>query len=188
MAAVAMREIDGGRKSADMRYAGQRQREVAAPREVDLDAGKLREGFHEVRLDIGDDILGVAPAVIDAAAIKQAVVGGATIIIEHVIGVLDAVICGKQAFQQPGVERFGGQNLARDRHHAARNLWQRLAEIGIAADQHIFRLYRALCRLHGGRSPGVDLQHPRVLENPPAQPLDHGGFAERVVQRVEVAA
>ena len=40
-----------------MGNAGQRQREIAAPGEIDLDARKLREGLDEVRLDIGDDIL-----------------------------------------------------------------------------------------------------------------------------------
>ncbi|MNZ82173.1 hypothetical protein D3C78_1008660 [compost metagenome] len=112
MAAVAMRKIDIVREPAHMRDARQGQREIAAPGEVDLRLFQLREGLQHVRPDHARQIGRVAAAITDAAAIEQAIIRGAAVIIENIVGILDAIIGGQKLLDQIGIERLRRHDLA----------------------------------------------------------------------------
>ena len=183
-----MREIDRVRQLAHMRNAGQRQREVAAPGIVDLHVLQLRKGFQHIRPNDAGQVCRILAAITDAAAIEQPVIGRAAIVVEHVIGILDAVIGRQQFLDQLGIERFRRHHLGGHRHHLLGDLRRQPAHIGIAADQHEFRPHHAALGAHIGLRAGVDFDNLGVFKDLAAKTFHCGCLAEHQVERMDMAA
>ncbi|MNI51252.1 hypothetical protein D3C73_1059640 [compost metagenome] len=83
---------------------------------------------------------------------------------------------------------FGRDHLGAARHRLGGQFWHQVAEIGIARDDDEFGAHLALGRVHHRVGTALDAHRRRLFVDRTAQRLDGRRFAQRQVQRVDVAA
>ena len=189
MPAIAMAEQHIGRQPPDMRHPRHGQREVAAPGEIDGDAPQARERPFQMRADLALDAARIGAAIDHAAAEQQPVVRRAPIVVEDIVAVLDTMIPWQQGIEHSGVERRGGQHLARHRHDLVGEIGHRIAEIGVAADQHRSGADQSGGGTHHDLGAQVlDAGDGAAVMDGGAEALGRRRFAQHQVERMDMAA
>ena len=150
--------------------------------------GELREDAQDVAgARIGATSAMSSVAVGFAAAEEQSSVGRQSIVVEHEFGVGDRGARRDQRLRALLAERFGGDDVVRDRHDRARELWLERAEIAVAGDDGEVRRDVAARWCRPLMLPPRSMRdNARVFEDRDACVVGGAREAERIVQRMKV--
>ena len=174
-------------EATDLRQAIGADADHAAPLIVDAHVGQLREHLEHLRPHVAGDVRRVASGVVAGATEQQAAVGREPVVVHGHALVAQRHVLRNQLTGLFLGQLLGGDDVAAGRQHLAAEARVESVDVGVAGQHQEACADLALRGVHAHLVAIVDAGDRRLLEQLHAQRLRRGGFAERQVERVQVA-